>query len=392
MLTFCQIFFNWKIRRKILILLIFIIIIGGCRENTPTPIPAEIPSPISTAIPGNSYAPADSPWPMFAHDPAHRGYTKNLGPVKGNLKWFFKTDGEIHSSPVIGSDEVIYTGSDDSYLYAIKPEGNLKWKFKTGGKIRSTPLIIQKGSIYIHSFDGYFYSINSDGKEEWKFKTGKNISLSLPVISEEGIIYINSSGYFYAISPKGKEIWKIKIKYKDASAVIGQDGTVYLSDYGIHALNSKGITKWYRKEENPTSPSSLGKGDTNYLGIWGEENNAFMAIAGNKKKFLVPVEGKMTGSPSISRDGNIYTGCYDGKIYSFDQKGNINWSFQTGDIIRSSPVIDGEGNIYTGSYDRYLYAINKKGKLLWKFKCHEAIEGSPSIGEDETLYFTSLDG
>ena len=37
----------------------------------------------------------------------------------GQEKWKFKTGGEIESSPAI-SDGVVYFGSFDSYLYAVK--------------------------------------------------------------------------------------------------------------------------------------------------------------------------------------------------------------------------------------------------------------------------------
>jgi hypothetical protein len=46
----------------------------------------------------------------------------------------------VESSPSVGPDGIIYVGSDDDNLYAIKPDGTLKWKFPTGGLIDSSPM------------------------------------------------------------------------------------------------------------------------------------------------------------------------------------------------------------------------------------------------------------
>jgi len=40
----------------------------------------------------------------------------------GNLKWPFETDDKIGYSPSV-ADDVVYLGSDDSYLYALQNIG-----------------------------------------------------------------------------------------------------------------------------------------------------------------------------------------------------------------------------------------------------------------------------
>ncbi len=63
-----------------------------------------------------------------------------------------------------GSDGIIYFGSHDNNLYALKPDGSLKWKFKTGNWIRSSPTIVEDGTLYIGSGDGNLYAINTSSK------------------------------------------------------------------------------------------------------------------------------------------------------------------------------------------------------------------------------------
>jgi len=56
-------------------------------------------------------------------------------------------------------------------------------------------------------------------------------------------------------------------------------------------------------------------------------------------------------------------------------------------------LVDKEGTVYIGSVDGKMYAVNKEGKLLWNYQTGGRIsEASPAFGSDGTLYFTSKDG
>ena len=59
---------------------------------------------------------------MFHYCPDLRGFTSAKVPQKPSLKWTFKTEGAINSSPAV-SDGVVFIGSDDFSIYAI----NLTW-------------------------------------------------------------------------------------------------------------------------------------------------------------------------------------------------------------------------------------------------------------------------
>ena len=81
-----------------------------------------------------SYAASQSA--MFRANLARTGFYKTQGIQRlHGVKWKFKTERVIEawfSSPTV-SDDMVYFGSDDSYLYALNAlTGELKWKFKTG--------------------------------------------------------------------------------------------------------------------------------------------------------------------------------------------------------------------------------------------------------------------
>jgi outer membrane protein assembly factor BamB len=77
------------------------------------------------------------------------------------------------SSPVIGVNgpginkgPTVYFGSSDGNLYALDAiSGSLKWKFKTNGIINTSPALYD-GIVYFGSWDTYMYAADAQtGKE-----------------------------------------------------------------------------------------------------------------------------------------------------------------------------------------------------------------------------------
>ncbi|MBU1626871.1 hypothetical protein KKB18_05830, partial [bacterium] len=96
---------------------------------------------------------ADSPWPMFMHDPQHTGRSEYKGPDYPIIKWEFEAKSEYTPPPiVIGPDGTIYAISVsliDSIFYAINPDGTLKWQISMGNNCGSSaPIIGLDGTIY----------------------------------------------------------------------------------------------------------------------------------------------------------------------------------------------------------------------------------------------------
>ncbi len=71
------------------------------------------------------------------------GAEKKPGPVL----WEFETGGNVHSSPAIGSDGMVYVGSHDNKLYAIKTESKglakSPWPMR-GQNVRHTGRVMKK--------------------------------------------------------------------------------------------------------------------------------------------------------------------------------------------------------------------------------------------------------
>ena len=100
----------------------------------------------------------------------------------------FSRGGLILASPSIGTDGTIYIGSQDGYLYAVKPDGTQKWRSSVGTVSGSTAAIDREGNAYFGGYAGGVYSFDSAGNLRWTFTTNGGIDIT-PLIGNDGKIY-----------------------------------------------------------------------------------------------------------------------------------------------------------------------------------------------------------
>jgi outer membrane protein assembly factor BamB len=178
-----------------------------------------------------------------------------------------------------------------------------------------------------------------------------------PALNRDGILYAFSFGAVVAVDTKtGERLWRNG--YFDswwAPPAIGPDGTVYIGNY---------------------SGSSVIMHD----GLTGEQKGGFN------------VGLCVHACPTIGVDGTLYLAGL--KIYSYDpETRQLRWSFQGGDIFEGSPSLSSDGVLFAGCYDGKMYALNSaNGAKVWEFATGGLIKSSPAIGADGTIYFGSADG
>jgi outer membrane protein assembly factor BamB len=100
--------------------------------------------------------------------------------------------------------------------------------------------------------------------------------------------------------------------------------------------------------------------------------------------------GWIQDSPVIARDGTIYVGSSDFKLYAINPDGTLKWKYGTGDSTYSAPAIADDGTIYFTSHDCYLHAVNPNGTMKWRFYAKGSLTSSPAVANDGTIYFGSL--
>jgi len=132
----------------------------------------------------------------------------NVGNV-GNLalKWSYTTGFYVYSSPAVANG-VIYIGSEDSKVYALKAKtGHKLWSYTAGDLVASSPAVAN-GVVYVGSYDRNLYALNAKtGAKLWSYATGDDGSSS-PAVAN-GVVYVGSAdGNVYALDAKtGTKLW-----------------------------------------------------------------------------------------------------------------------------------------------------------------------------------------
>lgn len=312
---------------------------------------------------------------------------KGYQPIS-NLKWKYKTNGKIFSSP-IAKNGIVYIGSEDGFLYAIEEKsGNLKWKFKTHDAIHSSPGIFEN-ILYFGSFDGNYYAVNTqNGKLLWKFKTGGEHWLG--EIGRWGMKpetqYMEDLWDFYLSSPVVYE------NGKTSQVLFGS------SDGNIYSLNAKtGTLKWKFKTNEPVHGTPVIDKHKIYIGGWDATLYALDIESG--KEIWHFATGTQMGFKGIQSsvavyDGKVYFGAREPFFFALDaETGKQIWKYDAENSwILSSAVIK-DNTIYVGTSDTYaLLALDAKtGKEKYRFKANGYVYSSPAIAEN-TIYFGDFTG
>ncbi|MFW6421988.1 MAG: PQQ-binding-like beta-propeller repeat protein, partial [Candidatus Bipolaricaulota bacterium] len=141
-----------------------------------------------------------------------------IGLDTGEILWSFTSGDQVKSSPAIGKEGLIYVGSTDGYLYALRPaelestEERLKWKLHVGAPVTSTPAIGSENTLYFGAQDGYTYALElpsstaSSPTVKWKKGLDEEVRSS-PALSKSGNLYVTShEGSLYALRTAGEQL------------------------------------------------------------------------------------------------------------------------------------------------------------------------------------------
>jgi len=330
---------------------------------------------------------AESPWPIFMHDPSHTGLSPYSGPGGPDLKWRLSVKKNINNSVVIDSDGTIYLSEG---FYALYPNGSLKWTYDGG---HTSVALGGDGTIYYGSGMSLI-ALDSDGTFKWSFPASELIGSS-PAIGIDGSLYFGSTdGSFYAVNPDGTEKWQYTAESGILSSpAVDKFGNIYFNDLNgsLYSLKMDGSERWkFTGSVGTRSSPSIGEDNTIYT-ILGDY--LFAVYPDGSERWQYWIEGGAETTPAIGSDGTIYVGGLKGWLYAIKSDGTLKWKFPAGDWIYSSPAVDAAGTIYVCSKDMKCYAISPNGSFKWTYKTNKAIYYSSAvIGENETLYFGSNDG
>jgi len=315
-----------------------------------------------------------------------------LDEKSGKQAWSYLTGGPVNSSPALAHGK-LFVLSNDGFFYALDAKkGKMIWRFKTGGEKKkdmwdyylSDPVIINN-NVYFGSSDSCIYSLQSStGKLIWKYKTGGQVHAK-PAFTNDTLFAGSFDGYLYSLNAgTGKLLWKFR-SVGDAYFPNGefQKGALYYQkilwagsrDYNIYAINPKtGRGLWNMKEGGSwviATPFAYDK----YIYFGTSDSHAFYCInvTTGGIKWKLRLNMRVYGS-AVFYDGQIYFGCFNGKLYGADAlTGEINQAFQS-----------------EGSRQNYLTVYDSTGEFRKDFSVYGTTEEESKSAENKIMSLGSM--
>jgi eukaryotic-like serine/threonine-protein kinase len=326
---------------------------------------------------------------MFRGDAAHSGtYTGGGVPVLHGVKWRFRTQAAVLSTPAV-VDGTVYFGSNDHRFYAVNAaNGALRWKFATQGRVASSPAV-SLGRVYFGSYDGNFYALNAaDGTLQWKFAS----------LGERRF----SARHLHGAEPPAEVVPDPFDVFLSSPTVV--DGTVFVGsgDGNVYALDAaSGKLRWKFHTGNVVHASPAVAGGTVYVGSWDSYFYALDAATGAQRwRFKTGEDPEINNqvgiqSSALVANGLVYFGCRDSHLYALDAgTGALRWSVPTqGAWVVSSPALR-DGTLYFATSDSAeLHAVNaSSGAPQFSLSfAHWPFFSSPALA-GERLYIGSHSG
>lgn len=357
--------------------------------------------------------------PTFQHDNQRTGRTGNRGLKMPYLRWSFRSDSSIEASAVNSKDGTIYLASTDGRLYALSDRGVLKWTFSANESLVATPAVGPDGTIMVADLAGWYYAVRPDGSLKWSHQlTGGALErrvTSPPAVAESGQSFVAAwNDRLYSFTPDGSLLWTHVFEGEgqiSAAPALDLEGNVYVAThdpfnkYGIAVIKfepATGSIVWKFTDDLGndrnriiSSPAiDLSRGRL-YVGAARDTDGCVYAVnlSTGAGVFRTVLPRGIISSPALGRDGTIYVGCLDGRMYALDPAtGGARWNFETGAYyVMGSPAVDGAGTIYIGDSDGALHALTSDGHGLWDYALQSNIVSSPSIADDGTVYVTCFD-
>jgi len=360
---------------------------------------------------------ADTPWPMYRHDPQGTGRSPFAGPTaQPSVQWMFPVGSKIFSSPVIGTTGRIYFGCDDKYIYGVDASGALHWRINATRPNISSPLVLADSTIVFGTGAGKLYKIAADGSVRWVFDVGQEIFSSLTIDLAGNLYFVTTDNHLNSVEIRdvfdGTQAfmrWKVQAEpdWIDVltvflTPVFSPDGqTIYVGGKHLYALNLDGTLKWRFETAARINRDPLVDSAGNiYFSVYLIEQRrwSFCSIDadGNlrwQRTFDTTLHPTIA-SPTIDRQGNLYTVVQD-TLYSFSNSGELNWTLLLDHPVLGALSCDNNDNIFIGSTDfepAVLFSVSADGVINWRLEIVRSIDVSIAIDADGGLYFGTSTG
>jgi outer membrane protein assembly factor BamB len=410
-----------KVIRTLVLTIMFFYVVMCCKKNDTTGPHDGIVNIIEVTCPQIDIpwpSLADSPWPMWRHDPQHTGRSPYQGPQDGEYAWAANPHPvyELTTTVLIGPDGTLYyhiAGHNGQYLVALNPNGSEKWSYQFDEGVEPAgraPVITADGTLWVGCDDLYLYAINPDGTLKDKFYVGVHIyNLTIGI---DGIFYFVThesgplDGTLYSVNQDGSINWSLKLDNGFSYAgtpVFSPDGfTLYVSGglEGLYAISTDGELQWRVRDIGETVWCRIVDNQGNIYVIPGRQLMAGLIISYNPDgsvRWTYPgAHPSSHNALTMDHNGFLYAVDYkEDCLISLDYFGNLRWKCPFPErYVYSDLTCDSEGSVYliNSTSQPSVFAVSSEGEIKWTLSFPQGpitTDSEPTIGVDGHLYITA---
>lgn len=273
----------------------------------------------------------------------------------------------------------------------------VKWEYKADEAIETTPVVVGK-RVFVSDVMGKVYAIDRvTGKETWKvdFDTG---FLASPAVKSGELLIGDIDGNLYKLNASnGKEFWRKSTdgEIQGSVAFHGENVVVASGDGKLHCFRLKdGEKVWTYEANDQIRCSPTIAGDRTFLGGCDGQLHVVDLKTGEALGKTFELGGPTGSTPSVVGT-KAFLPIMDGVVLAFDWKAQKElWQHMDEERpqeYRNSAAVTGDLVVLSSQYKQVDAISAATGKLKWRHTLRRRADASPVIaGKD--VWIAATDG
>ncbi|MDP3276762.1 MAG: PQQ-binding-like beta-propeller repeat protein [Deltaproteobacteria bacterium] len=332
---------------------------------------------------------------QFAADAQHTGRSALRGPrTAPSIRWRVRARRRVFASPMVDPDGYVVFAGIDGRVRAVDLEGVVRWSFAAPSYVFATPARVSTGIIAGYN-GGAFVALNGRGHVQWRHAVADDADCS-PTVGRDDALYLAARGVSAVHGRTGEARWRWEGPRVLGSVALSPDESQVIVIPVDHILrwldarNGRELRRVLVPSLVESAPLVLDDG----VVVVGSEDGHVRAYRPDATLLWDhALSAPVRSTPTFARDRSVVVGGDDLHVRALDPAtGNERWSVRTGGFVRAAATIDRDGWIYVGSEDDRLYAIGPDGALRWSLTMSADLDDRALIVQDGVMAVGTDDG
>jgi len=309
---------------------------------------------------------------------ATEGGVTAFAPADGTRQWRYSVDGEVVTSPGVGSETVALGLSGGSVRALDASDGSEQWRVSVGTDPAFAPAV---GSEHVYvTTDSRLRALDAEsGNKQWDYRTNDPVA-AVPVATADAV---------YVVTLDDDAEGRVQTTDPDEGTPTPTPTDVRWFEGTVLALSPGDGEAVWRVTRTERYNFTSGPPEELHLRLAGDL--VLAGLGGTLVAYDAAGEEMWSANatavtPAVT-DGVVSTGSVGYSLATGDER----WRFRTGRSVTVPPAVVGN-TVYAGSDDNYLYALAAHtGDIRWTARTDDMIRGAPAVGDD-AVYVGTISG